>query len=225
MSQWAAHSKFSPHWSAGFILLFVLAAIAVLLFFDPNDFREEIAEAVEAETGRQLVIDGDISLKLFPWLAVEVGESTLGDAPGFDDSPMLAFERASFSVRLLPAILKQEIIVGAADLEGLRLNLKVDRSGRNNWTDLVERDADDADASDVGESGGEIDINRIDLVDATITYSNAEADERIVLSAVDLSVGRLRSDGLEVPVSGAVDFDVQPGWPRRRPRDGDDDGV
>ena len=193
----------------GFILLFVLAAIAVTLFFDPNDFREDIAEAVEAETGRELVIDGDISLTLFPWLAVEVGAATLGDAPGFGDDPMLSFERASFSVRLLPAILKQEIIVGAADLEGLDLNLKIDAAGRSNWSDLAESGAaDDADQSDGG--GGEIDINRIDLVDATITYTNAESDERIVLSGVDLSVGRLRSDGLDVPVSGDLAFDVQP---------------
>ena len=67
----------------GLIALFAVAAIAFFLFFDPNDFREEIADAVKEATGRDLVIDGEVNLQLFPWLAVEVGHATLGNAPGF----------------------------------------------------------------------------------------------------------------------------------------------
>jgi AsmA protein len=116
----------------GFVTLFVLAAVALYLFFDPNDFREDISTSVKNQTGRDLTIDGDITLDIFPWLAVEVGKSSLGNSPGFGDAPMARFEKASFSVRLLPAILRQEIVVGAADIESLQLNLKIDRHGNSN---------------------------------------------------------------------------------------------
>ena len=50
-----------------------VAAIGLLLFFDPNDFRDRISASVKNQTGRDLVIQGDLSLSLFPWIAVEVG--------------------------------------------------------------------------------------------------------------------------------------------------------
>ena len=51
----------------GFVTLFVLAAVALYLFFDPNDFREEISTSVKNQTGRDLTIEGDITLDIFPW--------------------------------------------------------------------------------------------------------------------------------------------------------------
>ena len=66
---------------AGIVLVFAIAAIAFFLFFDANDFREDISKAVKESTGRDLVIEGEIDLKLFPWLAVELGHTTLGNAP------------------------------------------------------------------------------------------------------------------------------------------------
>jgi AsmA protein len=59
---------------AAFIAVFALGAVFLLLFFDPNDFRDDIAEAVNKQTGRELLIEGDVSLAFFPWLAIEVGK-------------------------------------------------------------------------------------------------------------------------------------------------------
>ena len=70
------------------IALFLIAAVAFFLFFDPNDFREDISQAVKEETGRDLVIDGEVRLQLFPWLAIEVGHATLGNAEGFGDEAL-----------------------------------------------------------------------------------------------------------------------------------------
>ena len=124
---------------AGVVVVFALAAIALTLFFDPNDFREDVSAAVFEQTGRELVIDGDVSVSLFPWLAVKVGEAQLGDAPGFGGEPFAAFDSASFSVRLMPLLFGQEIVVGAADLDALKLNLKINASGISNWSELVSR--------------------------------------------------------------------------------------
>ncbi|MBT8103206.1 MAG: AsmA family protein, partial [Gammaproteobacteria bacterium] len=87
---------------AAFVAIFALAAVAFFLFFDANDFRDEVATAVKDRTGRDLVIEGDVSLTFFPWLAIDVGHTTLGNAPGFGDKPFAEFDRAKLSVRLLP---------------------------------------------------------------------------------------------------------------------------
>jgi AsmA protein len=198
-------------WLVGaFAALFVLAAIALYLFFDPNDFREEISNSVKNQTGRDLVIEGDISLDLFPWLAIEVGQAHLGNAPGFGDEPMVSFERASFSVRLLPAILRREIEVGAANIESLRLNLMVDDHGGSNWSDLISGN-DDANVTDDSESEpGGINANSINVVDAMIRYTDEEAGETIVIDGMNLNVGRLHGDGSAVPFNANLNFELQP---------------
>ena len=51
---------------AAIVAVFAVAAIALTLFFEPNDFREEIAAAVHDSTGRELTIDGEISVPFAP---------------------------------------------------------------------------------------------------------------------------------------------------------------
>jgi len=193
----------------GFVALCILAATALYVFFDPNDFREEIASSVKNQTGRNLTIEGDISLDIFPWLAVEVGKTRLGNAPGFGAEPMASFERASFSVRLLPVILRQEIVVGNADIESLQLNLSVDKSGLSNWQDLVGQPGVDASDAASGPGGG-IDITSMGIIDATIRYANRESGETININSLNLKMGRLTDDGADVPVAATLQFDAGP---------------
>lgn len=193
-----------------FVAVFLLAAIVVYLFFDPNDFREDIAESVRQQTGRELTIEGDISLDLFPWLAVEIGSTRLGNAEGFGDEPMASFERASLSLRLLPAILRQQIIIGAADVESLQLNLAVNASGADNWSDLVPEDGEDSGESGEAAAGGGLDINSVQIIDATFTYSDAGSGETIIVDGANLNIGRLTDDGSAVPVDATLNFAMQP---------------
>lgn len=197
---------------AACIGLFAVAAIALYLFFDANDFREDISQSVKSETGRDLVIEGDIKLDLFPWLAVAVGKTTLGDAPGYSDEPLLSFDSASFSVQLLPLILRQEILVGAADIDGLQVNLKVNESGRANWSDLIEEEkagSVETDTDDVAP--GAINIDSIKVSNSALRYRNDESNETVVLEDVNLRVGKLQDDGTDVPVSASLKFSANPG--------------
>ena len=97
----------------------IIAAVSLFLFFDPNDFRDQISASVKEQTGRDFTIEGDLSLTLFPWLAVEVGHTELGNAEGFSEEQFLSFENASLSVRMMPLIFQQQVKVGTASLDGL----------------------------------------------------------------------------------------------------------
>jgi AsmA protein len=192
----------------GLIAFFAVAAVALYVFFDPNDFREDISELVKNRTGRDLTIEGDISLDLFPWLAIEVGEVSLGDAPGFGDEPIATFERASLSVRLLPVILRQELIVGAATIDGLRINLKLDSQGVSNWSSLIAPGTDATSDTAAGASD-DLNINRIDIRNATLHYSDAQTGD-VYRVGMDLHIGHLRGDAAAVPVDGELHFELQP---------------
>ena len=195
---------------AGIVAVFVLAAIAFRLFFDPNDFREDIATAVKESTGRELVIEGDIELKIFPWLAIDIGRTTLGNAPGFGDEPFAEIERASLSVRLLPLLLRQEATIGSAAVDGLRLNLQVNRNDVRNWSDFLEAGEAPAETDATTGDGTAIEVSGVEISNATIIYAHAPKGDRYELTDVNLSLGRVSDDGSPVPASGGLKFDVQP---------------
>ena len=77
----------------GVVVLLVLASIAVVVFVDPNDYKDDIAKAVRDRTGRDLKLDGNLSLSVFPWLAIETGHAELGNPPGFGAGPFMPSNR------------------------------------------------------------------------------------------------------------------------------------
>lgn len=189
--------------------VFVIGAVFFFLFFDANDFREEVAEAVEKRTGRELLIEGDISLSIFPWLAIELGPTTLGNAPGFDDTPFAEFDRAKLSVRLLPMLLRREVAVDTAELDALRLNLQVDGKGRNNWDDL-SAGREDTDPEAAAGEGAAIEVSGVNVSDTTISYNDKQSGDSFVLSGMSMQLGSLSDDGRPVPANGSFSFDLQP---------------
>ena len=189
---------------AGLAGIIVIAAVWLTLFFDPNDFRDRISTAVREQTGRELVIAGDISLTLFPWLAVEIGRTELGNAEGFGDDRFLAFDSASLSVRILPLVTRQEIEVGTASLDGLVVNLAVAPDGTTNWDDLAESGGADEPVS--GDSGGAaaFDVANISVTGAEVAYRDASTNSNFSISGFNFETGRIASN---TPIDIQAEFD------------------
>ena len=194
------------------VALFAVAVIALFLLFEPGDFRDQIAEAVKESTGRELTIEGEVSLEIFPWLAIEVGKTRMGNAPGFGDEPFAEFERTRFSVRLLPLLFGGETAIGTAELDGLRLNLAVDRQGRNNWDDL-SADTDTKTTTelpaDVPPSHyGGFSLSGIEINNAAIRYTDRQAGTDYALTGASLNIGPVSGDpGSGVAAIGKIDFE------------------
>jgi len=178
----------------GAIGLAVVAAVAMYLFFDPNDFRDDISAQVKAATGRDLVIEGDLSLSVFPWIAVNIGRTQLGNADGFGDEPFLSFEEAKLSVRLAPLLFQQTVTIGTATLDAFSLNLEVAANGRTNWDDLAEasdaapiEETGDADTGDAQTLG----IAEIRLSNASISFRDAQAGTANTISGLTLATSSI----------------------------------
>ena len=186
--------------------LFAVAAIAFLLFFDPGDFREDVEQAVKDATGRDLAIEGEVGLQVFPWLAVSVADVTLSNAPGFGDEPFASFERAELSVQVWPLLSRREIAVATAAVEGLTLNLAVDTNERDNWSDLAEPGdgaaIDEGGAQVGGSQGGTLEIAGVAIRNATISYANAAAGGAYSFSEADLEIGRVTGNDAGITIDG-----------------------
>jgi len=196
---------------AGVVGLGIVASVALFIFFDPNDFRQEISDGVKEATGRDLVIEGDLSLSIFPWLAIEVGRTELGNADGFSEQPFLSFDSARLSVRMLPLILQQETTVGTATLDGLIVNLEVATDGSTNWDDFadVESSSDAGQVETYGEPT-EVDIASIRVSDANVSYTDAQTGSTYSMTNLSFGTGEIASDE-PIDIDAEFDFSVAPG--------------
>jgi AsmA protein len=170
----------------GVVVLFVLGAIAVVSFVDPNDYKDDIAKAVKDRTGRDLKLEGQLSLSIFPWLAIETGRAELGNPPTFGAGPFVAVESADVGVKLIP-LLRGQFEVRRLRLDGLRVNLVKDAHGHTNWQDLTK-------SSGTGSAEGSTtsaSIAGLTIKDAALDYRDLGAGSHWRLLDLNASTGAL----------------------------------
>lgn len=195
------------------LLLMFGALLAAAALFDPNDYRGKITEQVKKQTGRELAL-GDIQLSVFPWLKVRVADVTFGNAPGFGDAPMAQVKEAAVGVQLMPLLLDRQVQVSTVTLDGLRLDLAVDATGKSNWDDLVqpkaEPDTEEQPADGESPKIEGIDIAGVTLRDAFISYRDASSNQAYRLEKVNLETGALRpGEPMDVDASLTAYADAQ----------------
>ena len=194
------------------ILGVVLLAIAVPLLIDPNDYKDELVQAVKEHTGRELKVEGDIDLSIFPWLGVEMEQVSFANAPGFGQEPFAQVASAGVKIKVLP-LLSREVVVDTIHMDGLRLNLVTNRTGKTNWDDLM---ASDTSASQGGSSGAGIaalTVGGIDIRDGEISWRDDKERRRYALHKLRLTSGKIVPGE---PVDLRASFDLETGEPPKQ---------
>lgn len=195
------------------VVVVVVAAVALLVFVNPNDYRDQIQSVVKQQTGRNLTIAGDLHLSVFPWLGLELGKVSLGNAPGFGAEPFASVSAVDVRVRLLP-LLHKELEVGKLTLEGLQLHLQRNRQGRTNWADLAGgRPAAGAPAHPAATPGGAklaaLTVGGLDVRDAALTYSDAASGASYRIDHMNLTTGQV-APGKPADIALHMDYSAKP---------------
>ena len=188
--------------AAGLIGLIVIGLVLVLVFVDPNDYRDDIQKLVKEKTGRELTLSGDLKLSVFPWIALETGAASLGDAPGFGPEPFASIKHARVSVRLMP-LLSGKLEVGNVRLDGARIRLITDERGRDNWADLGKSEGAEQQPQTQSGTGGVPTVAGLEINDAAVVMENRKEKSRREVRDFNLKTGRLASGE---PFDFATDF-------------------
>ena len=192
------------------IVIAVLVAVPVLglalawLMLDPNEHKGRAEAAFRDATGRELRLEGPLSVSILPWLAVESGRAAVSNADGFGDAPFASFERARLGVRLWPLLTARRLEFGPVRLDGLSLHLLVAKDGRNNWSDVLDRfdqRTPAQPASPTSGSEGGLRIASVDVRDASVSFTDAHAGTQYAVTQWQLRTGSLER-------GGAVDVDT-----------------
>jgi AsmA protein len=175
------------------VLLVVVAVVAVPMFFDPNDYRDEIVAKVKDATGRDLKIEGEIGLSVFPWIGADVGVVEFGNAAGFSDPYFARVERVNVRVKLLP-LLKKQVEMDTVTVHGLALNLAKDAQGKTNWDDLAKGGAEEAPGKPEPGTGTQLAslaIGGLDVKNAQLRWTDAQAGQSLSIDRLDIQTGAL----------------------------------
>lgn len=180
-----------------FGLLLVLALVAIIvipLLVDPNDYRAQIADAVEERTGRSFEIEGEISLSVFPWLGLEVGSMRLGNPPGFGDQPFAQISSAAVGAKLMPLLFRR-LEVSTLKLDGLNVELIRRADGEVNWTGLGgQPDDSQAPADEPDPAGGGFSLEQVgglDVTNARLRHEDRGSDSVTEMLIPRISTGKL----------------------------------
>ena len=191
------------------LLLLISLTVALPLFIDLNDYKPQISEGVKTATGRDLTIEGDIELSVFPWIGAKLGAIQLDNAQGFGDSPFARIESAEVKVMLTPRV-SGVVEAKAVTLHGLNLNLAINKDGVSNWQDLAQDgDATPAEPLSTGEHSdaagaglAALAIGGLHITKARVVYDDQSTSTRYAIEQLDLNTG-------PVSLNAPLDIDLK----------------
>jgi AsmA protein len=203
----------------GVVIVILLLALAAFIFtFDPNNYKDTITAQVEKQTGRDFDITGDIRLSVFPWVGIQVEDVTLSNAPGFSDEPFARMSQLDVKVMLMP-LLRKELQVDKVRLHGLFASLEVDEQGNNNWSDLAKQEQvsqqqptppQTSDTDKQPPTLAALAINGVELIDATVKWTDLQNNVHSHLSGFSLTTSAIR-------FNEPVDVELNTGFKHNEP--------
>lgn len=147
-------------WLGYIVAVLVLAIVLLVIFFDWNWLRHPIERAVTEKTGRALIINGNLNVKLgWPLTRIQVADITFANPAWARQPLMFTVKRMEGDINL-PQLFKRHYGVSTVRLEQPQVFLEQSLDGRKNW--LLDRNQKDENA--------QVKIDRIVLDNGHISY-------------------------------------------------------
>ncbi|MDO9011726.1 MAG: AsmA family protein [Gallionella sp.] len=174
----------------------VAGAAYIAATFDPNDYKDQIIQAVKESQQRNLQLDGDIKLTFFPSLGANLGKVSLSEFKS--EQPFAAIETARVSLALMPLLSKQ-VVVNEVLVSGLTATLIKYKDGSTNIDDLLGKDEKPKDSNQPVK----FDIASVVIEKTNLTYRDEGTGSQYAIKDLNLKTGRIANG-----VPGKIDLSV-----------------
>jgi len=183
-------------------LLYVLAALALIVVagilalpfaLSPAFIAPRLSAAVEAATGRNLVMGSAPRLSFWPKLTVEIDNVVLSNPPGMFEGRFASVDRLKVRIGL-EALLQRRLAVRELTLVRPRIGFIVDRQGRANWSFDEGTKAQSAGKSDK-KALGDVSLAPVVIEDGDIRYLDERTGTAFAIQHVDVSLDQTKLAG------------------------------
>lgn len=206
-----------------FVAVLCLTAAAVYLtqVLDPNDFKSDI-EALAEKQGVPLRLNGDVSWKFFPQLALELQSVELATG----SVSLASIDELAAAVDIGP-LLEGRIAIEGVLLRGVRIHAVVDESGRANWDfeapadttvpksaveQVAEATTPVADSEAEFSGGLALAIQRLVIEQASVHFEDRQTETNIQLENWDLTASNINliNESMALQTSASLQLDGMP---------------
>ncbi|MEM9441142.1 MAG: AsmA family protein [Pseudomonadota bacterium] len=214
----------------GVLLVLLVGAVVAAPFLVPAEtIKSQLTAQVEAATGRQLTVDGELDLSVLPNLAVAMGDVHFANAEGSDVADMVSLRELKVQLKVLP------LLTGAVEIDQFvllepKIHLEIDQQGKPNW-ELAggNEGGTTSGTSDGGEGGGlpitDLKLGDIRIENGSLVFIDHMAGSQEQVDAINMTVALadikspLKADGsldykgetIELDLDIAAPYDVLQG--------------
>lgn len=193
----------------------IVVVVAAALAIGPRliDLRPRVAAAVHDATGRDLRIDGDLSVALLPKIRIFASDVHLSNAPGATAPEMASIESVAFEGELWP-LLRKRLVVDSLVVKRPTINLEVDKAGRPNWVFATaqgkpEQEPPQQPEAQDGSSLADIRVENLGIEQGQISYRDAGTGQAIDANDVTLA-GAMPEPERPLTLKGHVRLNDEP---------------
>ena len=169
----------------GVVGLVVVAAVAAPFFVDLNSFKPQIAAEVKKATGRELRLDGAISLSILPSPSVTVAGVTFFNVSGAKNPHMVEIKSVTVKPSLL-ALLTGNIEVSSVTLVEPKIVLEINAEGKPNW-EFAPSVAEAKPAAPKPASAKPISLGALNIENGTLIFSDSKAGLSLVAEKTNMT--------------------------------------
>ena len=183
--------KYTLYGIFGIIVLALMVAGYFAATFNPNDYKDEIIKLVKDKKERNLHIDGDIKLTYWPKIGADLGKLSLSEHQS--DKEFASVNSVKVSLAVMP-LLKKELVVDTVYVDGAKVNVVKNKSGKFNFDDLLSKEE---------SSNIKFDIDGVNISNSEVRYTDEAADAKYNITKLNMQSGHI---ALAAPVDLNTDF-------------------
>lgn len=206
-------------WVCGLLItlpvLIMLAIFIVPKVFNPNEYRAQIISLVKQKTDRDLRLDGDLSVSIFPWLGVRT-QGLAFSQPDQIGGDMIAVDSAQLRVKLLP-LLSKKIEFDTVILDEPLLRIVTLENGVDSFIGLTDSGSgDSANKNDAApdsnnDSGPSFRIEGLEIYNAQVVIDDRSEQQRYEVAGFNFKAGNLIGSSLaDFNASGSLSDSSSP---------------
>ena len=174
------------------------AAVAAPYLVNVEAYKPALIQAVKEATGRELVIDGPMRLRMFPVPRVSAQRVHFANAPGAEGAQMVDVRWIGASPSWW-ALLRGNVEIGRLTLYQPTIVLETDADGVPNWQFKPGAGASQAEGAPA--EGFHLAIGELRIVQGTLSYTNPQTRQTIKAEQVE-ATAQVRSLQGPLAISG-----------------------
>jgi len=186
----------------GAVGLLVVVLLIAPSFFDLNKYKPELVSEVKKATGRDLVLDGPVTLSLLPTPSVGVSKVRFFNVAGAKNPNMVEVKAITVKPSLL-ALLVGNVEVSEVTLQEPKIVLEVNAEGKPNW-EFAPSVEGAKPAAAKPSSPKPLSLGRLTIENGTLIFSDSRAGLSIVAEKANFSASIGSLDGPYTLAGGAT---------------------